>query len=87
MVTLARCLPSSWMLSLSRRLYLRQGPKLRATVIRKAAMTASDIVTANPFAKPFMPALGKMMKPVASMASPAATAKKWKRVEGIFPPS
>jgi hypothetical protein len=55
--------------------------------MRKAAMTASDTVTANPFAKPFMPASGKMMRPVASMASPATTATKWKRVEGIFSPS
>jgi hypothetical protein len=34
-----------------------------------------------------MPALGKMMRAVASMASPATTAKKWKRVERIFSPS
>jgi hypothetical protein len=50
--------------------------KLRAAVMRKAAMTASDTVTANPFANPFMPALGKMIRPVASMASPATTATK-----------
>jgi len=47
-------------------------------------MTASDTVTANPFAKPLIPALGKTMRPVASMATPATTATNWKRVEVIF---
>jgi hypothetical protein len=40
-------------------------------------MMASDAVTANPFAKPLVPSLGKMMmRPVASMASPATTATR-----------
>jgi hypothetical protein len=47
-------------------------------------MTASDTVTANPFANPLIPALGKTMRPVASMATPATTATNWKRVEVIF---
>jgi hypothetical protein len=43
---------------------------------RHAAMTASDTVTANPFANPLIPALGKTMRPVASMANPSYNCDK-----------
>jgi hypothetical protein len=42
--------------------------------MRKAAMTTSDIVTAKPFAKPFIPSLGKRPKPNAISATATATA-------------
>jgi hypothetical protein len=38
---------------------------------RRYEKSRNDTVTANPFAKPFMPGLGKMTRPVANMASPA----------------
>jgi hypothetical protein len=60
------------------------GPKARLAVIRSAATTASDTVRAKLFAKPFIPSLGKAIKPVASSASPATTAVIWKTVDDIF---
>ena len=60
------------------------GTEGTARVIRSAATTASDTVRAKPFAKPFIPSLGKTMKPVASSASPAMPAVIWKTVDDIF---
>jgi hypothetical protein len=57
--------------------------KLRAADIRTAARTASDTVTAMPFANPLIPNLGKTMKPVANNASAAAVAAMWAAIEDI----
>jgi hypothetical protein len=51
--------------------------------MRKAAMTASDIVTAKPFAKPFIPSLGKRIKPIAISAT-ATAAAMWETIGDIF---
>jgi hypothetical protein len=59
------------------------GEKLRAADIRTAARTASDTVTAMPFAKPLIPNLGKTMKRVANNASAAAVAAMWAAIEDI----
>jgi len=47
-------------------------------------MTASDTVTAKPLAKPFIPSLGKTIRPVANSASAATAAAIWDTIEDIF---